>query len=136
MENLYDQTWGMDNMRKISLILLALLTACCIYGCAFGGAGGLADAATAPVVQTVRQTEDTIYNTSTAAQTVRQTKSAVYNRPTAAQAAVLSNSRTVYVAPTGKRYHFRKTCAGKNAKATTLKQAMASGRDACKKCAQ
>lgn len=136
MENLYDQTWGMDNMRKISLILLALLTACCIYGCDFGGAGQPADTTTAPFTEIVRQTEDTICNTSTAAQTVRQTKSAVYNRPTAAQTAVLSNSRTVYVAPTGKRYHFRKTCAGKNAKATTLKQAMASGRDACKKCAR
>lgn len=119
MENLYDQTWGMDNMRKISLILLALLTACCIYGCDFGGAGQPADTTTAPFTEIVRQTADT-----------------VYNKQTVADADIVSNSRTVYVAPTGKRYHFRKTCAGKNARATTLKQAVASGRDACKKCAR
>lgn len=46
-----------------------------------------------------------------------------------------SQSRTVYVTPTGKRYHYRSSCAGKNARATTLSSAKSSGYTACKKCA-
>ncbi|MBR0027843.1 MAG: hypothetical protein IJP58_04270, partial [Clostridia bacterium] len=45
------------------------------------------------------------------------------------------SSKTVYITPSGKRYHYSKRCAGKNAIATTKSDALASGRDACKKCA-
>lgn len=44
-------------------------------------------------------------------------------------------SRTVYVTPYGKKYHFSSSCAGKNATATTLNNAKASGKGACGKCA-
>ena len=47
-----------------------------------------------------------------------------------------NNSKTVYVTPTGKRYHFSSTCGGKNSSATTLSQALARGLTPCKKCAQ
>ena len=41
---------------------------------------------------------------------------------------------TVYVTPTGKRYHYSKDCAGKNGKATTLQNAKARGLTPCAKC--
>lgn len=43
---------------------------------------------------------------------------------------------TVYVTPSGKRYHYSASCAGKNARATTLSSAQASGKTACAKCAR
>lgn len=45
-------------------------------------------------------------------------------------------SRVVYITPTGERYHFSAACAGKNAIATTLSRAKASGVEPCKKCAR
>ena len=47
-----------------------------------------------------------------------------------------TNSQTVYVTPTGKRYHLSPTCGGKNSKATTLSNAKSMGLTPCKKCAQ
>lgn len=45
------------------------------------------------------------------------------------------NSRTVYVTPSGEKYHFSKSCAGKNASERTLNEAK-DIYDPCKKCAQ
>lgn len=45
-----------------------------------------------------------------------------------------SVSSTVYITPYGKKYHVRKTCAGKNAIATTVPSAKQKGYDPCKKC--
>lgn len=45
-------------------------------------------------------------------------------------------SGTVYVTPTGKRYHLDPDCGGKNAHASTLDAALNSGLTPCKKCAQ
>lgn len=42
----------------------------------------------------------------------------------------------VYVTPTGKRYHFIKSCGGKNSQETTLEQAENTGKTPCQKCAQ
>lgn len=47
-----------------------------------------------------------------------------------------NNSRTVYITPTGKRYHLSPTCGGKNSSATTLSHALSIGLTPCKKCAQ
>ena len=47
-----------------------------------------------------------------------------------------TNSQTVYVTPTGKRYHLKATCGGKNSRATTLSNAKSMGLTPCKKCAQ
>ena len=43
-----------------------------------------------------------------------------------------SKSITVYITPTGKCYHYKKSCAGKNANATTLDKC--NGKRPCKKC--
>lgn len=45
------------------------------------------------------------------------------------------NSRTVYVTPSGEKYHFSKECAGKNAMERTLNEVKGTY-DPCKKCAQ
>lgn len=42
---------------------------------------------------------------------------------------------TVYVTPTGKRYHYSASCAGKNATASTLEKAKSRGLTPCQKCA-
>ena len=43
---------------------------------------------------------------------------------------------TVYVTPSGKKYHYSASCAGKNARATTLSVAQASGKGPCSKYAR
>lgn len=45
-----------------------------------------------------------------------------------------SNDLVVYVTPSGKKYHYIKTCPGKNSTPTTLSKAIASGKEPCKKC--
>ena len=45
-------------------------------------------------------------------------------------------SRTVYITPTGERYHFRSTCGGKNSFAIELDDAIDQGYTPCKKCAR
>lgn len=44
------------------------------------------------------------------------------------------NSRVVYITPTGKKYHYSQSCAGKNASATTENKAKTAGKTGCKKC--
>ena len=43
-------------------------------------------------------------------------------------------SSTVYITPTGKRYHNSFACAGKNGRAVSIKKARGSGYTPCKKC--
>ena len=45
-----------------------------------------------------------------------------------------SESRFVFITPTGARYHYLMTCAGKNASLTTIDRAIKSGYTGCKKC--
>lgn len=45
-----------------------------------------------------------------------------------------NNNRTVYITPTGKRYHYSSECAGKNAEATTKDKAEHQGFTPCQKC--
>lgn len=51
------------------------------------------------------------------------------------QAQQQSNSRTVYVTPTGKRYHYDNNCNGGTYTPTTLDDAVNRGLTPCKKCA-
>lgn len=44
-------------------------------------------------------------------------------------------SNTVYITPTGKRYHLLSTCGGKNSYAVSLDEALAKNLTPCKKCA-
>lgn len=43
-------------------------------------------------------------------------------------------SRTVYVTPTGSKYHYDPQCGGKNSTATTLNRAKSMGLSSCSKC--
>ena len=43
-------------------------------------------------------------------------------------------SRTVYVTPSGKKYHYDPQCGGKNSSDTTLNKAKNRGKEPCKKC--
>lgn len=54
----------------------------------------------------------------------------------ASTSAPITNGQTVYVTPTGKRYHLKASCAGKNATPSTVSKAKARGLTPCKKCAQ
>lgn len=45
-----------------------------------------------------------------------------------------TNSKTVYITPSGKRWHLNENCAGKNAMATTLEKAEEKSLTPCKKC--
>ena len=47
-----------------------------------------------------------------------------------------ANSMTVYVTPSGKRYHYSQDCGGKSSKATTLEAAERLGLTPCQKCAK
>ncbi len=46
----------------------------------------------------------------------------------------VENDETVYIAPTGKKYHRKKTCAGGNAIRTTI-DSVEHYYEPCKKCA-
>jgi len=45
-----------------------------------------------------------------------------------------SNSRTIYVTPTGKRYHYDDSCNGGHYTESTLEEALSRGLTPCKKC--
>ena len=47
---------------------------------------------------------------------------------------VIPNSKTVYITPSGKRYHLNPTCGGKNSYAVSIDNV--DGRTPCQKCAQ
>ena len=74
-------------------------------------------------------------NKATKTQTKKQTTGSSSSKSTSSSAPV-TNSQTVYVTPTGKRYHLISTCGGKNSTASTLNKAKARGLTPCKKCAQ
>lgn len=46
-----------------------------------------------------------------------------------------SNGRTVYITPTGKRYHYNSNCNGGTYIPSTMSEALARGLTPCKKCA-
>ena len=50
------------------------------------------------------------------------------------QQSITTNKVTVYDTPTGKRYHYSRSCAGKNAFETTLDKARKNGKTPCKQC--
>jgi hypothetical protein len=46
----------------------------------------------------------------------------------------IGKTHVVYVTPSGKRYHEKQSCGGKNAKATSLEDALENGKTPCGKC--
>lgn len=57
------------------------------------------------------------------------------SKPSGGQTVQPSQTGTVYITPTGKRYHLLSSCAGKNARSTTLSDALSRGLTPCQKCA-
>lgn len=78
-------------------------------------------------------TTTTVLLTTTTEQT---TEDIVQNEPIATQAAQpsQSNGQTVYVTPTGKKYHYDNNCNGGSYSPTDLDSALRRGLEPCKKC--
>lgn len=77
-------------------------------------------------------------SSSTQVNSNKPNSSTTTNSKTNASASTTSNkndSMTVYITPTGKRYHYLSTCGGKNSKPTTKADAIARGLTPCQKCA-
>lgn len=77
--------------------------------------------------ETTETTTQTTTETTTAETTTRET--------TTEEETTKDTSRTVYITPTGEKYHYSKSCAGENAIETTLNE-VKDRYDPCKKCAQ
>lgn len=73
-------------------------------------------------------------STSTTTQSV--TSSTVTPKSTGTTSTNKDNSKTVYITPTGKRYHLDPDCGGVNSRSTTLSDALSRGLTPCMKCAQ
>lgn len=80
--------------------------------------------------QTDSATEETT-ETTTAETTTKETTT----RETTTEETTKDNSRTVYITPSGSKYHYSKSCAGDNAMERTLNE-VKDAYDPCKKCAQ
>lgn len=64
-----------------------------------------------------------------------QTTIAISNKNESNAGSGTNNSVTVYATPTGKRYHLRSSCGGKNSFSISLQGARNRGLTPCKKCA-
>lgn len=72
---------------------------------------------------------------TTTTQTVKTTQSTTTEYYSKENVSEKTHGNVVYVTPTGKKYHFRQTCAGKNAIGISYEQAT-QNYSPCKKCAQ
>jgi hypothetical protein len=87
---------------------------------------------TAEITTTEKNTVTTYPTTTRITTTPKATEA---KKPTTTRApAVIDNSRTVYVTPGGKRYHYDPDCGGKNAYSISLNSAIAQGYTPCQKC--
>ena len=84
------------------------------------------------VIGETETTEETTTETTTQETT---TERETTTRETTTEETTKDNSRTVYTTPTGEKYHFSKSCAGKNAIEHTLNE-VKDTYEPCKKCAQ
>lgn len=97
---------------------------------------------------TTELTTETTTETTTTPTTITTTKKTSNNKPTkenstskktttTKKATTKPNKteKTVYITPTGKKYHYSKDCAGKNAMKRDLSE-VSNAYDPCKKCAQ
>lgn len=82
---------------------------------------------TATTATTTTTTETTTTTTTTTTGTT--------TKETTTEQTTKDNSRTVYITPTGEKYHYSKACAGKNAMERTYNE-VKDRYDPCKKCAQ
>ena len=75
-------------------------------------------------------------STGTTSSSTNKSSSSTSKKSTGSSSATITDGQTVYVTPTGKRYHLKASCAGKNATPSTVSKAKARGLTPCKKCAQ
>lgn len=83
--------------------------------------------------------QQSVQSTTTPSKSNSQKATTTKPQTTTQQATFSSGSNysgTVYITPTGKRYHFLTSCGGKNSKATTLSDAKSRGLTPCNKCAK
>ena len=87
-----------------------------------------------------KASKSTSTSSSTQSKSTKQTTSSSTTTKQSSSGSSISsstqNGQTVYVTPTGKRYHLSSTCGGPNSTATTLSNAKSMGLTPCKKCAQ
>ena len=76
-------------------------------------------------------------NTSSTTSTITSTTTTTTSKPptTTTTTKAQTKSRTIYVTPTGKRYHYDNSCGRGSYSASTLADAQRMGLTACKKCA-
>ena len=113
----------------------AVLTAA-LLAVSFVSVNGVKDATVPPATSSAQH-----YNAQTATPSI-QTQDAQQELDnteppqtvTTHKGVVIGQEDTVYIAPTGKRYHYLATCAGGNAKAVTLAEAQSVGLTPCQTC--
>ncbi len=86
-------------------------------------------------IETERTTAATVNETETSAKTtVSPTTDNTVSAETQTQQNENTDSRMVYITPSGKRYHYSSTCGGKNSYSVSINNV--GDRTPCKKCAQ
>lgn len=123
---------------------LLLLTACGELGESSSGGLSLPSTSSSTTFSssatTVTTTESTTTNRTTTTKLATTTKKTTVKAATTKKIVTTTQqhkvSRTVYITPTGKRYHFKSTCGGKNSFGVELDNAIRQGYTPCKKCAQ
>ena len=83
-----------------------------------------------------KSTTSSSKSTGTTSSSTNKSSSSTSKKSTGSSSATITDGQTVYVTPTGKRYHLKASCAGKNATPSTVSKAKARGLTPCKKCAQ
>lgn len=83
--------------------------------------------------QTTTEPKSTTTATTTTEATTTTTETTT--KETTTEQTTKDNSRTVYITPTGEKYHYSKACAGKNAIESTYNK-VKDIYEPCKKCAQ
>lgn len=73
-------------------------------------------------------------NETTEKAVISQTADNTVSAETQPQQSENTDSRTVYITPSGKRYHYSSTCGGKNSYSVSINNV--GDRTPCKKCAQ
>lgn len=83
-----------------------------------------------------KSTTSSSKSTGTTSSSTNKSSSSTSKKVTGSSSTTITDGQTVYVTPTGKRYHLKASCAGKNATPSTVSKAKSRGLTPCKKCAQ
>lgn len=83
-----------------------------------------------------KSTTSSSKSTGTTSSSTNKSSSSTSKKASGSSSATITDGQTVYVTPTGKRYHLKASCAGKNATPSTVSKAKSRGLTPCKKCAQ